>query len=49
MTGKTISDIRGLEFNLNSLIQVNAPKAKGIYLVEIKAGVKRYVGKVVIR
>jgi len=28
---------------------VAAPGAKGLYIVEIRAGVMRYVGKVVVR
>jgi len=49
MAGKTITNLAGTEFSRNSLTQIRAPKAKGLYLVEIKAGVKKYVGKVVIR
>jgi len=37
------------EFHKNSLIQVGAPAMRGIYLVEMKSGEMRYVGKVVIR
>jgi hypothetical protein len=49
LTGKTISDRNNTEFSKNSLVQVAAPVTKGIYIVEIKSGVLRYVGKVVIR
>jgi hypothetical protein len=49
LTGRTISDNQNSEFWKNSLIQIPAPVTKGLYLVEIKSGVKRYVGKVVIR
>jgi len=49
MAGKTITDVAGTEFSRNSVTQLKAPEAKGLYLVEIKAGVKRYVGKVVIK
>jgi hypothetical protein len=31
------------------LIRIGSPGLKGIYFVEIKSGVLRYVGKVVIR
>jgi len=49
LTGRTIEDLNNSEFNKNSLIQVAAPGAKGIYVVEIKSGVMKYVGKVVIK
>jgi hypothetical protein len=49
ITGKTVSTLQKTEFRKNSLIQVNAPAVKGIYIVELKSGVMRYVGKVVIR
>lgn len=49
LAGKTITDLQNNEFSKNSVIQVQVPKAKGLYVVEIRSGVKRYVGKVVIR
>jgi hypothetical protein len=49
LTGKTVSDNQNSEFWKNSLIQIPAPGTKGLYIVEIKSGVKRYVGKVVIK
>jgi len=49
LSGKTVSDQNNSEFSKNSLIQIESPGAKGIYFVEIKSGVIRYVGKVVIR
>jgi hypothetical protein len=49
MTGKTVSELNNSEFSKNSLVQVAAPDTKGIYFVEIRSGVMRYVGKVVIR
>ena len=49
LTGRTIKDLNNSEFSKNSLIQVAAPGAKGIYVVEIKSGVMKYVGKVVIK
>ena len=49
LTGKTISDLKNTEFRKNSLTQVASPGASGIYVVEIRAGNMRYVGKVVIR
>jgi hypothetical protein len=49
MTGKTVSELNNSEFSKNSLVRVAAPETKGIYFVEIRSGVMRYVGKVVIR
>jgi hypothetical protein len=49
LTGKTVGNLNNAEFSKNSLVQVAAPGAKGIYMVEVKAGYMRYVGKVVIR
>jgi len=49
LTGKTVSDLNNSEFSKSSLIQVASPGAKGIYIVEMKSGFMRYVGKVVIR
>jgi hypothetical protein len=49
LTGKSILDNRNLEFWKNALIQLPVPGAKGIFLVEIRSGVMRYVGKVMIR
>jgi hypothetical protein len=49
LTGKIVSDLNNSEFIKNSLVQVASPVAKGIYFVELKSGVMRYVGKVVIR
>jgi len=47
--GKSITDNRNIEFWKNSLIQVPVQGAKGIYFVEIRSGVMRYVGKVMIK
>jgi hypothetical protein len=49
LTGKTVGDLNNAEFSKNSLVQVAAPGARGIYMVEVKSGYMRYVGKVVIR
>ena len=46
LTGRTVSEIHNKEFWKNSILQVPAPPAKGIYFVEISSGVMRYVGKV---
>lgn len=52
-----VTDISGLprsitdniEFHKNSLISLNAPTDKGIYIIEIVSGTKRYTGKVVVK
>lgn len=49
LTGKTIESLNNCEFSKNSLLQIAAPIARGIYIVEIKSGLMRYVGKVVIK
>ncbi len=49
MSGKTVSEHQNAEFGKNSLIQVQAPSVNGLYVVEIRAGAMRYVGKVVVR
>ncbi len=48
-TGQTVSILQGMEFQKNSLIQVDAPAQQGIYIIELKSGVRRYVAKVIIR
>jgi hypothetical protein len=47
--GNKVTILQKTEFHKNSLIQVGAPAMRGIYLVEMKSGEMRYVGKVVIR
>lgn len=49
LTGRNAGYIDNAEFSKNSLIQVAAPVTKGIYIVEIKSGLLRYVGKVIIK
>ncbi len=49
LTGKTVSYNQNSEFWKNSLIQIPALGTKGLYIVEIKSGVNKYVGKVVIK
>jgi predicted outer membrane repeat protein len=49
LTGKTISNTQNVEFHKNSLTQVDAPQTQGIYIVQIKSGMMRFAGKVVIR
>jgi hypothetical protein len=49
LSGRTFSNFGNAEFRKGSLILVSAPAAKGVYVVELRSGVKRYVGKVVVR
>ena len=49
LSGKVVKDLVNTNFSKNSLISIPANWAKGIYVVEIRAGMKRFVGKVVIR
>jgi parallel beta-helix repeat protein len=49
MAGKTVSYLQNTEFTKNSVTQVRAPASRGLYFIEIKSGMKRYVGKIVIR
>jgi hypothetical protein len=49
LTGKTVGDMNNAEFSKNSLVQITAPGAKGMYMVEIRSGIMRYVGKIMIR
>ncbi len=49
MSGKTVSDLRRTEFSKTSVTQIGAPDANGLYFIEIKSGVNRFVGKVVIK
>jgi hypothetical protein len=49
LTGKTINDLYNIEFSKSSVTQIPAPNKTGMYIVEIKSGVKRFVSKVVIK
>jgi hypothetical protein len=49
LTGKTVSDLNNAEFNRNSIVQVPGIRARGMYVVEIRSGVMKYVGKVIIK
>lgn len=47
--GNRVSTLPNSEFLKNSLIRIDAPSTHGIYIVEMRSGVLRYAGKVVIR
>jgi hypothetical protein len=49
LTGRSISYLQNAEFNKNSVIQVEEPVTKGIYMVEIKSDLKRYVAKLAVK
>jgi hypothetical protein len=49
MTGKIISELRNIEFSKNSVSTLLSPTSCGLYIVEIKSGIKRYVGKIIIK
>jgi hypothetical protein len=49
ITGVVVGTLQKTEFRKNTMIQVDAPAVRGIYLVELKSGEMRYVGKVMIR
>jgi hypothetical protein len=47
--GRIVCTLPNTEFRKNLLIQINAPAIQGMYIVELRSGVMRYVGKVVIK
>jgi len=49
MTGRSILERNNIEFNKNSVTSVPSPASGGLYLVEIRSGIKRYVGKIIIK
>lgn len=49
LSGKTVKTLDNTSFSKNSLITIPAAMNNGIYFVEIKSGIKKYVGKGVIR
>ncbi len=49
IAGRIISNLKNIEFSKNSLVQIHAGEGQGIYLVEIRNGLKRFTGKVVVR
>jgi hypothetical protein len=49
MTGRIITTEDNVEFSKDNLIQIPVGASAGIYMVELRSGMKRYVGKVVIK
>ncbi len=49
MAGKVVKDLNATEFSKTSVTQVQAPALNGLYFLEIRSGVMKYVGKVLIK
>jgi hypothetical protein len=49
MTGRVFTTEDNVEFSKDNLLQIPVKAATGIYMVEIRSGGLRYVGKVIIR
>jgi hypothetical protein len=49
MTGRVFSTEDNVEFSKDNLLQIPVRATTGIYMVELRSGMLRYVGKVVIR
>ncbi|MCE5348313.1 MAG: hypothetical protein LLG13_18760 [Bacteroidales bacterium] len=49
LTGRTINSLANAEFRKSSLNMIQAPVTRGLYLVEIRAGINRYIEKVIVR
>jgi hypothetical protein len=47
--GEKVGTLQKTEFRKNTLMQLDAPAVKGIYIVEIKSGIMRFVRKVIIQ
>jgi hypothetical protein len=49
LTGRIIEESANVEFSRNSVIQLDAPVVQGLYIVEVRSGMKKYAGKVIIQ
>ena len=49
LTGKTVGHYNNAIITRDELIKIESPNKTGLYFVEISSGVKRYVGKVVVK
>jgi|WetSurMetagenome_2_1015567.scaffolds.fasta_scaffold00034_34 hypothetical protein len=49
MNGRKVTDLKNSEFVSGSVISIPSPGVAGIYFVELKSGLKRYIGKVIIK
>jgi autotransporter-associated beta strand protein len=48
-SGRPVRYQNNTEFNKNSLLQIPAPEKGGLYFVEIRSGLMKFVGKVVVK
>jgi hypothetical protein len=49
MTGRIVTTKDNVEFSKDNLIQIPVGASTGIYMVELRSGMMRYVGKVIIK
>ena len=49
LAGRTVSETANLEFSSESPVMVPAPPVTGIYLVEIRSGLMKYTGKIILK
>ncbi len=49
ISGKPVRMLENVQFNKNSPVQVQSRFSNGLYVVEIKSGLKRFVGKIIVR
>jgi len=49
LTGRTLADLNNAEFNRSSLLQLQEPATRGLYVVEIRSGLRRHVQKIVVK
>jgi hypothetical protein len=49
LSGKPVRVEPNAEFNKNTLIQLPAPDKAGLYFVEIRSGMMKFTGKVLVK
>jgi len=49
VSGNILRNLTNAEFRTNDFIRLPSPKTNGLYIIEIRSGVMKYVGKVVVR
>lgn len=49
LTGRTLRQVNGIEFRTGSPVLVASPEQKGVYLVQIRSGIQRFTGKVLVK
>lgn len=47
INGMPVVDLRNITFSANSVLEIEAPESKGLYLLDIRSGLKRFTGKLV--